>query len=313
MFCHIGLGRAYRRSYEFFLSDVITSSGAKKRSRNIFRVEGFLGYPLRIFVEEFKDSTIHMYRYSGRQYYVFPEKFYSLFVSVSKLIYTLNRYHRRDVEKIFNHINRFVELCKDVDQCIEMLLREVSYIENLYVKRVVKGRKALTKRFRRSMERCRDVVGRFFPDLLNPYIHRYENFEELEEFLRKFFSDRVARSYRRFAEIRNPIIVARDGIILLAKDNQPLDNFSIYVDDCSVTSSYAITKIVGVEMLNGYVYRVKWVAILGVDLYTRQLFLHYVPPTLILRKAELCRLWVLGLVDDFGRPLYEDNVSLVEV
>ncbi|MCC6057387.1 MAG: hypothetical protein LM568_00525 [Desulfurococcaceae archaeon] len=312
MFCHIGLGRAYRRSYEFFLSDVITSSGAKKRFRDIFRVEGFLGYPLRVLVEKFKDSSIYVYRYSCREYYVFPEKFYSLFISVSNLIYALNKYYRGDVEKIFNYIDRVVEMCRDVDQCIEILSKELSYIEDLYVKRVVKGRKALTTRFKRSTERCRDVVEKFFPDLLNPYIRRYENFDELEEFLKKFFSDRVARSYRRFAELRSPILITRDGIILLVKNSQPLDNFSIYIDDCSTTRSYAITKIVGVETLNGYVYRVKWIALLGIDFYTKQLFLHYIPPTLILRKAELCRLWVLGLVDDFGRPLYED-ITLIEV
>jgi hypothetical protein len=313
MFCHVGLGRAYRRSYEFFLSDVITSSGAKKRFYNIFRVEGFLGYPLRALVEKFKDSSIHMYKYGGRQYYIFPEKFYSLFTSISKLIYTLDKYYRKDVEKIFNHIDRVINLCRDVDQCVNALLKEVSTVETLCIKRVMRGRRGLTTRFERGMERCRDVVERFFPDLLNPYIYRYEGFEELEEFMRRFFGDRVARSYRRFAEIHSPILVARDGIILLTENRQPLDSFSIYVDDCSVTSSYAIVKIVGVEMLNGYVNRVKWVALLGIDLYTKQLFLHYVSPTLILRRAELCRLWVLGLVDDFGKPLYEDDLTLIEV
>jgi hypothetical protein len=40
-------------------------------------------------------------------------------------------------------------------------------------------------------------------------------------------------------------------------------------------------------------------------------FLHYVPKTLIFRDVETCRKWILGIVDDFGRPV--EDVELVEV
>jgi len=306
------LGEAYRRSYEFFLSDVVTSSGAKKRFYNVFRVEGFLGYPLRVLVAKFGSYTIHSYRFSGRRYYVFSEEFYPLFETVARLVYTLNKLYRRDIEKVFQHIDRAANLCSSVAQCVDTLSRELSRAERIYEERVARGRKALTARLKKGVERCRDVVERFFRDLSNPHIRRYKDSEDLEAFLRKLFSDRVARGYRRFAEARGPIIVARDGIVLLAREGEPLDSFSIYVDGCSASASYAIAKIVGAETLNGYVYRIKWVALLGIDLYTNQLFLHYVPTTLALRRAELCRLWILGLVDDFGKPLYREDLALIE-
>lgn len=312
MFCHVGIGKAYARSYEFFLSDVVTSSGVKKKHYNMVRVEGFLGYPLRLFVEKFSDRIVHLYRYSGRQYYVFPEDFYRLFLSLSRLIYTLYRFYRGDIERITSYISSAIGNCSDIDNCVEVISRHNTLIERNIIKRVLRGRKALTTRFMKGIDRCRDIVERYFQDLLSPHIYRYNSAEELEALLRKLFSDRVARGYRRFAEVNSPILVAKEGLLIIAREYDDIENFSIYVDDCSKTDKYAVLKLVGAYKLSGYVHRIRWVAVLGIDLLTNQLFLHYVPPTLVLRKVEVLRQWLLGLVDDFGRPFDRDFI-IIEV
>lgn len=312
VFCHIGVGRAYIRSYEFFLSDVITSSGAKKRFYDIVRVEGFLGYPLKVFVMKFEEYVVHRYWYSNRLYYVFPENFYKLFQLVYKLIVALYRFYDKDVDRVFKHAEEIANRCRDVSECADDLINERNRVEHVIVKRILRGRKALTTRFTKNTMRCRDLVQKYFPELFNPYVFMYRNSEELVNLMKKLFVDRVAEAYRRFAEFNSPILIAREGIMLIAKEGNSLYDFSIYVDDCVDSDSYALFKVVGAYKMKGYVYRVKWIALLGLDKLSNQIFLHYVPPTLVLHKVERCRLWLLNMVDDFAR-LREDNYVLIEV
>jgi len=312
VFCHIGVGEACRRSFEFFLSDVITSSGAKKRFYEVVRVEGFLGYPLKVFVRKFEEYVIHRYWYSTRFYHVFPENFYKLFQSVDKLIAVLYRYYYKNVEKVFKHIEEVANQCRDVGGCIDNLVNERNKVEHKIARRILKGRKALTTRLTKNTMRCRDLVQKYFPELLNPHVFTYRSSDELAKFMKRLFIDRVAEAYVRFAEINNPIIVAREGVMLITKNSNNLQDFSIYVDDCIDTKNYAVFKVVGAYKLMEYIYRIKWVGVLGLDKFSNQVFLHYVPPTLVLHKVERCRLWLLNIVDDYGRP-YEHNYTLIEV
>ena len=311
MFCHLGLGKAYRRSYEFFLFNKITSSAARKGGFNGFSVYGFLGYPYRVLVELFRGFVVNSYRYGGREYYVFPEEFCDLFKLVARLINNLYRFYGKDVNMVFKHIENLLQKCDNVENCLSVLSEEVSRVERILVERSLRGRKALTTRFEKGFERCRSIVYRYFPGFINPHIHIYSSVNDLENFLGKLLGFERARRYSEFIAYHSPTLIASNDLVLVAREHE-LNGFRIFVDDCSETNSYAILKVVGASTANGYIQKVYWVAILGIDKYTKQLFLHYIPPTLLLRKAEICRMWLLGLVDDFGRWRYH-SYKLVEV
>ncbi|MEM1646253.1 MAG: hypothetical protein QXL96_10420 [Ignisphaera sp.] len=231
---------------------------------------------------------------------------------MDRLIATLYRFYNRDVNKVIKHIDRISKQCNYVDLCIKILTNERNKIEHAIARRILRGRKALTTRFTKNTMKCRDLVQKYFPELLNPYVFMYRSLDELANFMKRLFDDRVAEAYVRFAEINNPIIVTREGVILITKNSNNLQDFSIYVDDCIDTKNYAVFKVVGAYKLMEYIYRIKWVGVLGLDKFSNQVFLHYVPPTLVLHKVERCRLWLLNIVDDYGRP-YEHNYILVEV
>ncbi|MEM0371753.1 MAG: hypothetical protein QXG46_02585 [Ignisphaera sp.] len=313
MFCHIGLGKAYERSYEFFLSSVVTSSGAKKKYIDIVRIEGFLGYPYRLLIEKFRNNIIHSYRYSHRQYYVFPQEFYTLFVSFFKLLNNLYRLYKRDLDRVFRRIENIINYCENIEKCYKKLLDENYSVAEEIVKKIQKGRKALTTRLERNTKRCIDKALTYFPEILNMYTYRYRSPENLKEFLLKIFPERIARAYHDFIIMHNPVVVARDELILIARDSyDEFDSFRIYIDDCVDKEHYFLLKMVGTLTLNGYVSRIKWVALLGYDKNSNQIFLHYVPSTMVLYNVEKCRLWLLGLVDSFGREFFS-NFELIEV
>jgi hypothetical protein len=72
-----------------------------------------------------------------------------------------------------------------------------------------------------------------------------------------------------------------------------------------------MVKLIGVSLVDSYIDRIDWIAVLGYDKHSNQIFLHYVPKTLIMRDVEICRKWVLGIVDEYGRIV--EDVELLEV
>jgi len=119
---------------------------------------------------------------------------------------------------------------------------------------------------------------------------------------------------RRYAESicsggNSIYIFARNSIIAVDARYSPRD-VRVYYESCIDTERYAMVKLVAVATTDREVNEVDWVALLSYDKLVNQLFLHYVPPTLLLADIERARLWLLGLVDNWGRR--ELNFALVE-
>jgi hypothetical protein len=135
-----------------------------------------------------------------------------------------------------------------------------------------------------------------------------ECFEDAVKVLRKLFQGDVATGYA------NNICSGGNSVFLFAVDSiiaidarYEFKDVKIFYDSCVDNEKYAIVKLVGVSLVNEYIYRIDWIAVLGYDKHANQMFLHYVPRTLLLKDVETCRLWIMGLA---GRS---EDVELIEV
>jgi len=179
------------------------------------------------------------------------------------------------------------------------------------------GRKALLTRLERATQTCKAIVSEYFPDLGNPLVFKVDErgytecVSDAVKVLSRIFVQNVARRYAEsICSGGNSIyIFARNSIIAVDARYSPRD-VRVYYESCIDTERYAMVKQVAVATTDREVNEVDWVALLSYDKLVNQLFLHYVPPTLLLADIERARLWLLGLVDNWGRR--ELNFALVE-
>jgi hypothetical protein len=162
------------------------------------------------------------------------------------------------------------------------------------------------------------VVKKYFSDLENAPTFKVssigfaECFEDAVKVLRKLFTEDISRRYA------NSICAGGNSIYLFARDaiigiDARYDNHDvkIFCDSCVDNEKYALVKLVGVSLIDNTIDRIDWVSLLGYDKNTNQVFLHYVPRTLWIRDAEICRKWILGLTDRYGNV--SEDVELIEV
>ncbi len=318
MFTHIG----FKNSTLFFLSDLSTSTAVDRPdhqlSEKIFDPNVSLYYAI---VKKSKNEIIHTYRHRFRTWYVLPEKYFELF----KLIYdTLNeifyypKYSERD--NTFYRLEDAVEKCNGFDDCFNTVkwFREVEVpkMESKIKKMVTRAREKLFRRFYNNTAKYYPVIKKYFPDFENPTQIVFSGIDEAENYLRKFFNARHARRYADFLYNRKFIVVMPHDIIEIFYDASPED-YILFADGCNETSSYAVCKIVAshsstLEYKKIWYGTILWIAVIGYDKLSNQRFLHYVPPFLILRDVETCRKWILGLVDERGRPINNYDIELIE-
>jgi hypothetical protein len=239
------------------------------------------------------------------------------------------------IEHIFNlaeliHMNKFLRdkkseivnsvllKCKDVNTCIDTIIDTVNKLEYNIEKRKKAGKKALLSRFENNNKKCLHIIKKYFSDLESAptfsvsSIGFAECFEDATKILKKLFTEDIASRYANsICSGGNSIyLFARDAIIAIDARYENKD-VKIYCDSCTDTPSYAMVKLIGVSLVDSYVDRIDWVAVLGYDKHTNQVFLHYVPKTLWIRDVETCRKWILGLTDNYGNPF--EDVEVVEV
>jgi hypothetical protein len=337
MFIHLGIGRPYQRSYHLLKCEYITSSCAKKGDGFVFTAK----YVHRVLlwlenhIPELQ-NPIHEYRYGYRVYKVYPytEDIWNLFNTLMLFSYSLYRYcYNGDVVATNYCYNKVLsdlsEKCsKGIDSCFEAISEWGNYIYRIKNVKSEAGVKAFINRLRKSHERCLPVLQKYFSDVLNylsfrekrvndPAVYTNDSLGYAEcfngtfNYLKKFFDEDRARRYadRMCRGFNTVFLLTRDGIIVLdlRYSQDPVD---IYAMECVDKPTYAMVKLVNVSNEIGKAF-VNWVALLGLDKATNQIFIHYVPRTFVFRDLETCRKWVMGLVDNRGRPI-EQDYELVE-
>jgi hypothetical protein len=269
-------------------------------------------------IEELK-KPFHSYKSRDRIYlvYKYSDKLYELIKSIFDLAIFINSYKWTQKNK-WNIINGIIAYCNDIDSCIETIDKRVNEIRQYLRKLRKAGKKAFLSRLSRNTERCRPIVVKYFSDLYNyPVFDAYSVLydvciDKVISILSKFFDQNTSRRYA------DRICVGHGSIYLFARDSifgiktsNTTEYFRLFCDDCVDNEKYVVVKLVGAKVFDDEVDRIDWIAVLGLDKATNQVFLHYVPKTLILRDVETLRKWILGLVDEYGRS-YED-VEVIEV
>jgi hypothetical protein len=323
-YIHLGIGSPGFRSYKLFLCMSFTSTCLHnhiKRSSIDTYVATKVDYvfdKFRYHIKELNES-FHTYKSFDREYlvYKYSDKLYKLINRIFLLGDFINS-HRVLKEKRGKIVNDIIAKCRDMDTCSELIENTIIKLENEIRKRRERGKKALLSRFENNTRKCKHIIDKYFSDLENAPTFKVssigfaECYEDAVKVLRKLFTEDISRRYANSicAGGNSIYIFARDSIIAI---DARYDNHDvrIFYDSCRDTPSYAIVKLIGASLVNGYIDRIDWIAVLGYDKNTNQVFLHYVPRTLLFKDVETCRLWILGLTDRYGNPI--EDVELIEV
>lgn len=276
-------------------------------------------------------NPIHEYKFRERVYKVYPytEQLWNLLKTVMSFSYTLREYCKNSdycYAKVVWDLSLKCE--KGAEECMNAIKEWEDYIDKIrWIKRA-SGEKAFVTRLRKSHEKCLPILKKYFSDVLNYlsfrdrvndpaiYVNDSEGYSECYHgafnYLKKFFDENRAQRYadRMCRGFNTVFLLARDGIIVLDLRYR-LDPVDIYAMECVDKPNYAMVKLVAVRSEPLRIAQVDWVALLGLDKPTNQIFIHYVPRTFVFRNIETCRKWVMGLVDNRGRPT-EYSYELVE-
>jgi hypothetical protein len=323
-YIHIGIGIPGVRSYSLGICETFTSTCLRNHMlRKWYRVytASHVDYVFKKFLDalDVLQKTFHMYKSRDRIYlvYKYSEKLYALIKSIFDLALFINTYKWTKKNK-WSIVNGIIAECNDVDSCIKVIDKRVNDIRQ-YLKKLRKsGKKSFLNRLIRNTERCKSIIDKYFSDLYNyPVFDVYSVLydvcvEKAISVLTKFFDQNTARRYSdRICEGRGTVyLFARDGIFAI-KTSNTTEYFRLFCDSCVDNEKYVVVKLLGVKLFDNEIDRVDWVAILGLDKATNQIFLHYVPKTLMLRDVETLRKWILGIVDNFG--VENRDVELIEV
>ena len=323
-YIHVGVGEPGFRSYKLFLCKSFTSTclhNSLKRSSIDTYVATKVDYVFDKFRYHIKELNVpfHTYKSFDREYfvYIYSDKLYKLINRIFLLGDFINS-HRILKEKRCKIVNDIIAKCTDMDTCSELIANTIIKLEIEIRKRKERGKKALLSRFENNTKKCELIVKKYFSDLKNAPAFKVssigfaECFEDAVKILRKMFPEDIARRYANSicAGGNSIYLFARDSIIAIDARYESKD-VKIFCDSCRDTPSYAIVKLIGASLVNGYIDRIDWIVILGLDKATNQIFLHYVPNTLILRDVETLRKWIMGLVDRYGNQT--EDVEIIEV
>lgn len=323
-YIHVGVGIPHVRSYTLSLCKTFTSTCLRNYSIRS-SIDMYVASAVDDVFEKFRwnidelKNPFYSYKSSDRVYlvYRYSDNLYYLIKSIFDLAMFINSYKWSRKNK-WNIVNGIIAHCNDVNSCINVIDRRVNDIRQ-YLKKLRKsGKKALLSRFENNTRKCKSLIDKYFSDLHNYHVFDVYSVlcdtcvEKSLNVLKKFFDEDRSWSYAdRICRGNSSIyLFARDSIFGI-KTTNTTEYFKLFCDSCIETDKYVVVKLIGAEVFDNEIDRVDWIAILGLDKATNQIFLHYVPKTLILRDVETCRKWVMGLVDEFG--VEDRDIELIEV
>jgi hypothetical protein len=323
-YIHIGVGIPDVRSYTLSLCKKFTSAclhNVEIRSYvDVYtaKIVDDIFEKFRWNVEELK-NPFHSYKSWDRIYlvYRYSDKLYELIKAIFDLALFINTYKWTKKNK-WNIVNGIIAECRDIDTCTETINRRVDEIRQYLRKLRKAGKKSLLTRLMRNTQKCKPLIDKYFSDLYNyPVFDAYSVqynvcMEKAINVLKKFFDQNTSWRYAdRICRGQGSVyLFVRDSIFGI-KTSNTTEYFNLFFDSCSDNEKYAVAKLIGAKVFDDEVDRIDWIAVLGLDKVTNQVFLHYVPKTLIFRDVEVCRKWILGIVDEYGRSF--EDVELVEV
>jgi hypothetical protein len=323
-YIHIGIGNPGVRSYTLGICKTFTSSCLRNhRLREWYRVyvATHVNYVFKKFLHtlDVLQKPFHTYKSRDRTYYVYRYD-YKLIALIDEIFQLAEFLHMNKSlrDRKSEIINSVLSKCSDVETCLYAIVDTIVELTEKIERARERGKKALLSRFENSTRKCELIVKKYFSDLENAptfsvsSIGFAECSEDATKILRKLFPEDISRRYANSicAGGNSIYLFARDAIIAIDARYESKD-VKIFCDSCRDTPSYAIVKLIGASLVNGYIDRIDWIAVLGYDKHTNQVFLHYVPKTLIFRDVETLRKWVLGLADRYGNQF--EDVEIIEV
>jgi hypothetical protein len=321
-YLHVGIGFPGIRSYNIIVCNTFTSSCAKKH--HIHGLNATASVVDKVFRRLFAlipelQEPFHVYKHSHREYrvYRYSEDLARLINMAIAFAYALHRYCKYDRRCYSRVMQSAFNACSSVGLCLQGVNLWMQYMNRVLEGRRKAGKKALLTRLERSTWECLHIIKKYFSDVESAPTFKVseigfsECFEDAIKILRKLFPEDVARRYaNRICAGGNSIYLFARGAIIAIDARYAPTNVKIFYESCTDTPGYAMVKLVGASLVDGYINRIDWVALLGYDKQTNQVFLHYIPPTLIFKDIERARLWLLGLVDRWGNMLA--NFELIE-
>jgi hypothetical protein len=324
MYIHVGIGSPGFRSYSLGLCKTFTSTCLRNHMlRKFYRVytASHVNYVFKKFLSalDVLQKPFHTYKSNDRTYYVYKYE-YNLMLLIEHIFNLAELIHKNRTlrDKKSEIVNGILQKCSDISTCLDVIVKTIIELKEEIEKRKKSGKKALLTRFTRNTQKCKHIIDKYFSDLESAPTFKVSEIgfaecsEDAVKILKKLFPEDIARRYANsICSGGNSIyLFARDSIIAIDARYENKD-IKIYYDSCRDTPSYTIVKLVGASLVNGYIDRIDWIAVLGYDKATNQVFLHYVPRTLIFKDVEACRKWILGLTDRYGNPF--EDVELIEV
>jgi hypothetical protein len=320
MYIHVGIGSPGFRSYSLGICKTFTSSCLRKRMYRVYYRVYTASHVSSVFKKflyalDVLQKPFHIYKSYDRTYYVYKYD-YKLMTLIDEIFQFAELLHMNKSlrDRKSEIINNVLLKCRDVETCLDAIVKTLVELREKIEKRRMAGKKAFLTRFERNTQKCLHIIKKYFSDLENAPTFKVssigfaECFEDAVKILRKLFPEDIARRYaNNICSGGNSVFLfARDSIIAIDARYSNHD-VKIFCDSCRETDSYAIVKLVGASLVNEYIDRIDWIAVLGYDKHANQMFLHYVPRTLLLKDVETCRLWIMGLA---GRS---EDVELIEV
>ncbi|MEM1679134.1 MAG: hypothetical protein QXV81_03350 [Ignisphaera sp.] len=331
-YIHVGFGKPYTRSFHITLCTESTSTCIKRGYYYGYTIAASIASDVfdNIFMDIVKGKPINVYRYSNRIYYVYTysDSLWRFLELLRELIYKTYRYCKTD-ECIYYIVNDIVNRCGVYpESCSNAVERWLGYIDRIIRRYSNAGRKALYTRFSQRTRLYRAKLYHYFPTIATIPIYRVNSIyyssciDESMNILRRFYSNNVAHRYSdRICSTTHAYIFATTDLFAITPSNVEASygedciikfgDQHVFIDDCDENEKHVVFKLINANAKNNMIYRVNWVSVLGLDKYSNQIFLHYIPPTLLLHSVKICREWLLGLVDDFG--VKNDGYILIEV
>lgn len=315
-YVHVGIGASGDATHVIVLSDYANSKALRKGMNTLLRKYSATLYPwIEVVTRKFATFAVHRYRSWFRDYHVFEcteaQDFcglYRLLIFINDWIAEYGRYSEaKGIQEELNEIIRKSEWISDMIDNLWNLAKKLWELEIIINQRIAAARQRMFKRFETHHKENTAILEKYFPELTAPVIRAFGTHFAIREYLENK-NIQHAPEYAWLVHQNKAIMILNNGKFELLTELPPekIGGLSVYADSCEDTDKFATCKLVTIH--NN---AVLWVAVVGVDKLTNQRFIHYVPSTFLLRDVETCRRWVLGLVNDHGKPIY-DNVELIE-
>ena len=257
------------------------------------------------------------------------------FVEVVRRVWLLPYTAKGTVKKILKIVSRYVDKLNGF-KALTRLTREIERIIEHYYRVSDSARRRFYTMFDRYDMLLRPTFNKYFVEVyvpLNPYTiisetdftskvlgHISENIARITANALNDFGFMVLAMRK---EVYDTVKVRLKGLGVNAPDVERGKNVLLILhgDYCNVSlkvcgfeenDKFVRFKLVAVKEWLGD-RKIRMVYVVGLDKIVGEPFIHAVPPFYTTYSLKKCVEYLFGLRDEFGRPIYEDDVEIIEV